>query len=338
MGLSGGGVTEYLRDPEGRILEMKYPGNQMHIQYEYDRSGKTKTVKRLGAREETLYTINPDTAYDELGHLLTAMYGNGVQESYEYYSASRRLRKTRDVVPAQGAAGTTGAAAEKILRDLEYRYNAVGNFTNILDRLESGMNRASLENIHYDDLHRVTAYRHYQGEAIATAERFAYDATGNMTLNTESFGAEAYVYNVSGHTHGVGQIGAEQFAYDANGNMTTGRGKTMEYDGLNRLSKVTLTNNRVIDYGYGSQGERLFKKTSGTGGESATYYFGNTLEVRDNQLIHNIYAGDRLIATIGEGQWPVIASAAKQSKVMPGWYIGKLEMDQVSKVFLILLG
>jgi len=293
------------------VSEMKYPGSKVHLQYQYDNAGGIKKITRLGQTAEALYTIDTDSAYDVNGHLLQAQHGDQTQDVFRYYPNSLRLKETR----------TTGlqAGAQTMLREMTYQYNEMGNMTGIVDGTNptTTPHDGSLKNIQYDDLHRITGFSYYQGGGSGLkAETYSYDALGNMQTNTESYPGGTYTYGVSGHAHALKNISTETFSHDVNGNMTTGRGKNMTYDESNHLSRVQLENGRVVDYGYGALGERLSKKTSGTGGNSETYYFGNYLEVRDGNLVHNIYAGNKLVAVIGEGQWSQIAQAGCEDDVI----------------------
>src|SRR3989338_10034859 len=107
----GNGLTEYLRDPEGRVLEMKYPGGRVHLAYDHDTAGNVKAIRRLGDSEETLYEIDPDNGYDAMGHLLSTKYGNHVEDVHEYYGASQRLKSTKTQRPSAEGEATEGLPA-----------------------------------------------------------------------------------------------------------------------------------------------------------------------------------------------------------------------------------
>ncbi|MDO8494517.1 MAG: RHS repeat-associated core domain-containing protein, partial [Deltaproteobacteria bacterium] len=162
-------------------------------------------------------------------------------------------------------------------------------------------------------------------------ETLSYDLLGNMTRNSDSFGGQTYAYGNSARPHGVAAIGTETFGYDSNGNMTSGRGREMGYDGSSRLKKVQMTNGRVVEYGYGGLGERLFKKVSGTGGDSSIYYFGNLMEVQDGLMVHHIYAGDKEIATIGEGTWAQPVAQAENNTPLAAGVIARPEGPRQSR-------
>jgi len=326
-GLTGVATTEYDRDRRGLVKEMKYPGRKMHLKYDYDRSGGINKVTRLGSKTQELYRIDSDSDYDAMGHLKRSRYGNGVVEVASYYPLSQRLFDLKQVKGAER------------LRQMRYQYNAAGNATTIDDMANrsADINDASLKNIQYDDLHRVTGYSYYQGAASRLmAETYVYDDVGNLTENGDTFGALTYTYNNANHAHAVSSIGNDTFSYDVNGNMTVGRGRTLSYGPSNRLTKVDLDNNMDVEYTYGGLGERLSKKVTSSDGSTSTttFFMGNYLEIKDGLLVHNIYVENKLIATIGE-QW----TGTTISGVSPGWnWQNEILRDFVYTPSLALVG
>jgi RHS repeat-associated protein len=96
-------------------------------------------------------------------------------------------------------------------------------------------------------------------------------------------GVGTYTYPVQGPTavrpHAETAAGASSFTYDANGNMLTGAGRTLVYDGENRIVSAT-TASGVTAYTYGPDGARLktvFTPTSGPA--ETTYLLGTEIEI-----------------------------------------------------------
>ncbi len=130
--------------------------------------------------------------------------------------------------------------------------------------------RRMLNRQQQDQLGRTTLLRSYTpggGEWRLESEiSLAYDAADRLT----TINGRAYGYGDSGPHHAVDRIGnADRFDYDANGNMTV-RNKglagqqTLVWDAQNRLSQVQDNNGDLLEqYWYDVDGARA-KKTSGT--------------------------------------------------------------------------
>jgi len=150
--------------------------------------------------------------------------------------------------------GLSEGGGERLSR--AYVYNGFGDITSLTE----GTTGYSFT---YDGLGRLTS---------AYGRSYSYDAANRLT----SFNAQTYGYGDSGPHHAVDRIGnADRFDYDANGNMTV-RNKglagqqTLVWDAQNRLPQVQDNNGDLLEqYWYDVDGARV-KKVSGT---TTTYTF-----------------------------------------------------------------
>ena len=137
-----------------------------------------------------------------------------------------------------------------------YAYNSFGDLTALTEGTDSYA-------FTYDGLGRLTS---------AYNRSYSYDGASRLT----AFNGQAYGYGDSGPYHAVDRIaGADRFDYDANGNMVK-RNKglsdqqTLVWDAENRLSQVQDNNGDLVEqYWYGVEGMRVKK----TRGNTTTYTF-----------------------------------------------------------------
>ena len=144
-----------------------------------------------------------------------------------------------------------------------YAYNYFGDITALTEETTS-------HGFTYDGLGRLTAA---SDSTSSYSRTYSYDGANRLT----AFNGQSYGYGDGGPYHAVDRIGsADRFDYDANGNMTV-RNKglasqqTLVWDTQNRLSQVQDNNGDLLEqYWYDAAGARV-KKTSG--GTTTTYTF-----------------------------------------------------------------
>ena len=110
-----------------------------------------------------------------------------------------------------------------------------------------------------------------------TGASYTYNALGLIkTLTKNEGGTTTYTYDKAGRITGfVDSEGTTTYTYDANGNVITASDDVgtvrREYDALNRVTKYTDINGRVIQYEYDSCGN--LKKMTYPNGENGTYTY-----------------------------------------------------------------
>jgi RHS repeat-associated protein len=282
--------TLYTRDADGRILEMDYPRARVHLAYQYDRAANIRRVEET--RSNTwLYFINPDTDYDVFGHVLKERFGNGTENVFEYFPSSHRLLRSTTRLTEE---------PDTRYRSIHYNYDRVRNVVGIFDDLNGPDQDTSIVNIQFDDLHRLTSYQTRNAWEDRNQVTYRYDDIGNILQNEESFGNTPYRYEGA---HRLLSVGNDEFLHDANGNVTRGRGRSYTYNARDQLTEVVLQNAWQAHYQYDYSGQRVSKLVDkGNNESSRTFYLNNIFEVREGQLIHNIFAGNQLVAVIARGR------------------------------------
>jgi RHS repeat-associated protein len=267
-------LTEYSYDDADRVTTITYPGNIAQVKYSYDTATHLKKVEALSSPvgPQVFYEA---TAFTELDKVSTIKWRNNSQTTttYDYYPASRRLSRIR-----------TTRAGQVPIQDLTYKYDVVANVTSIHDAVNpAGPASDSLQNITYDDLHRLKSYAR-DGQT----NLFNYDPIGNITLNQE-MGPGSYTYNQQGvQPHAVTSANGNVYGYDAAGNMIWRNGLNLAYDEENRLRQVNS-----VFYLYNDGGERVRKLT--LAGE--TVWIDDIYEREPGRTLCHVQAGGRRIVT-----------------------------------------
>lgn len=315
-GLNGTFETHFKYYDDGRLSFIHYPKGQLEVEYLYDASGKLKRVREARSLE-SFYTINPETGYNEFGQLVKETYGDTTEDHYQYYDRSHRLRQIQTVKPGD---------EETEYRNLTFGYDAVRNIKVISDEHNGSELNTGISNIKYDDLHRLRSYESANDWEQRQVTHFSYDTIGNILRNDESFGA-TYQYD---NTNKLTSVDGVLIQYDANGNMTLGRGRAYQYNARNRMVQVTMENGWSSHYAYDASGQRVFKRVNkGEAGSEDTYYVGSLFEIRNKLLVHNIYAGNKLIA--------VLARGTVDTPDVPLMGAGFISRDQNTNTFLSFL-
>ncbi|MCY3994420.1 MAG: hypothetical protein OXF50_24565 [Caldilineaceae bacterium] len=234
-------------DHHHRPTAVTYPGGEV-ITATYGSPGVA-----VGLSSSVHGALVDSVKYDEAGRMTAMRFpaGGNLWRTQSYYPWTE---------PKNGGmlaglkVGLSEGGGERLSRG--YTYNSFGDITS----LTQGTTGNSFA---YDGLGRLTS---------AYGRTYSYDAANRLT----SFNGQAYGYGNAGPYHAVDRIGnADRFDYDANGNMTV-RNKgiagqqTLVWDAENRLSQVQDNNGDLLEqYWYDVDGARV-KKTSGT---TTTYTF-----------------------------------------------------------------
>ncbi len=207
-------------------------GERYAFEHGYDAGGrKLWTTYPDG---DTLGTASAPLTYDGAGRL--ASIPDFVEAAcYDAAGALIRLDNangtvtTREHSPERGwlTAISTKSGASKI-QDLTYTRDAKGKITQV-----ASLHDDEAWTYEYDELDRlIAATNDANPEYDQTLE---YDVIGNITYNSR---LGAYRYE-SKQPHAVTAAGANTYAYDAAGLMTSRAGRTLTWDGDNRLASIT---------------------------------------------------------------------------------------------------
>jgi RHS repeat-associated protein len=215
-------------------------GERYAFEHGYDAGGrKLWTTYPDG---DTLGTPSSPLSYDGAGRLASIP---SYVEAGRYDAGGALIRldnangtvTTRERSPERGWLTTisTTAGASKI-QDLTYTRDAKGKITQIASPHDD-----EAWTYEYDELDRlIAATNDANPEYDQTLE---YDAIGNITYNSR---LGSYRYE-SKQPHAVTAAGANTYAYDAAGLMTSRAGRTLTWDGDNRLASITGASRRGGD-------------------------------------------------------------------------------------------
>jgi len=255
----GSGVTAYGYDRRDRLVLKTVNWNQgpgVSLNYGYDANGSvTNLWSGTAAGVNVAYRYDPlnrltnvvgqasrlaEYAYDAVGNLLTAGYGNGVTNQYQYDVLNRLTNLT--------ASGVSGTIAR-----FYYQLGLTGNRTNLSETV-NGIGRTYAWK--YDALNRLT------NETISAlgSVGYGYDAVGNRTNRASGISGLA-----SCNSSYTANDWLTSDQYDANGNTTNSASVAYRYDVLNRLVDY---NHGAVTLGYNGDGQRVVKNVGG----QVTYY------------------------------------------------------------------
>ncbi|HUQ04806.1 MAG TPA: FG-GAP-like repeat-containing protein [Kofleriaceae bacterium] len=265
---AGGKTLDY--DPAGRTVRTVRTtgGSGYTFTRGYDAGGRlTWTTYPDG---DTLGTPATPLGYDGAGRLasipgyvsavlydaddrVTRVDGSNGTITQRTYSATRGW--------LTGITTTSGATA---IQNLGYARNAKGLVTAVTSPVANeGWSYG------YDELDRLISATNTTSSAYD--ETLTYDAIGNITTSSR---LGTYTYG-SSRPHAVTAVGATSYAYDAAGLMTSGAGRTLTWDGDNRLATVLGTGS-ALAYTYDADGARIQETENGI----TRRFFGDNFELQ----------------------------------------------------------
>ena len=202
--------------------------------------------------------------YNEVGQLVSMRMpvGNAPLWRTQNYYGWKTNSVNGNHLLSEIRVGATASGYNRL--HLEYGYDSFAN-VKTLNELYNNSSGASFT-FSYDDANRVTN---------AFGKTYTWQGTGNFA----AFEGKGYTYDGT-HRHAVDKVaGADRFDYDANGNMTVrnkglSSAQTLAWNGENRL--VSVSGNGVSEtYAYSPDGQRVKKVSNG----NTTYYINGYYEV-----------------------------------------------------------
>jgi RHS repeat-associated protein len=253
-------------DAGGRPLWTTYPDG--------DTLGtKTSPLRYDGAgRPYSVPGVVTSATYSPAGDLAKVALANGATTTRSY-----DLRHRITSIATSSAAGS--------LQSLTYKRNASGEVTSVASPIA-----AENWTYSYDGLGRLTQATSTNG--AAASQSYAYDATGNITYSS-ALGSYTYPSPGSAHPHAVAKAGSNAYTYDANGNMLSGGGRTMTWDGLNRVTSVSsAAAGGTVHFTYDASDERVTKRDpDGT----VSAYVTPDYRVKNGVATKGLYLGSVLV-------------------------------------------
>ena len=334
---AGGGARSTVReifydvDPEqpsagrfldGRIALVREAGNS--VRYSYNRAGKTVSEETAAAG----VSLRAGREYDLQGRLIAVVYPDGRRVSYAL-SESGSVREITGVATGvtYGADGNllgyqlangvdVGLPRDPVsfrlnevfarrgastLRRIQYTYDAIGNITGMLDEMPSDR---EFQTFTYDGLHRISSFavrRNNAAGAVLRAGAYAYDSEGNLNRFEEQQ-ALTLAYGDAAHpgraTSLVTAGGATPLGYNARAHISAmGDLSAIEYDPLDRISRVVKSDGAEIRFAYDPQSRRILKEVTRNGVTTRVHYVAGLYERHPAHSIRNIYLGTSVIAS-----------------------------------------
>lgn len=261
----------------GRLTSMTDAAGSKTL--DYDAAGRTiKTVRitqgtsytflrGFDAGGRTRWTTYPDgdtqgtptqpLGYDAAGRLtsipgyVTAVLYNADDKVTRLDSANGAIT-TRSYSPARGwLTGVSTTAGATTIQNLTYTRNAKGLISAVTSPIANeGWTYG------YDELDRLISATNTSNPA--NNQTLTYDAIGNITSSSR---LGNYTYG-SSRPHAVTAAGSNTYTYDAAGLMTSGAGRTMVWDGDNRLASVAGPGANLA-YIYDADGARIQQVENG---------------------------------------------------------------------------
>ncbi|HEX3477065.1 MAG TPA: FG-GAP-like repeat-containing protein [Kofleriaceae bacterium] len=320
------GAAGALSNLAGRLAWIEEPTGGLDLGY--DELGRTMfTRRRIDAR-----VSEATTSYAASGLVLGRSYDDEFAFGYRYDPAGRVIgagdlwsvvdqdasgmplhettqsqvdtRYERDVLELTSRV-TVRDATDTVIYDVRATRNAATEITAITDLDGVGLDHNAA--FSYDGFARLT------GASIGTGAQaftfsYSYDALHNMTSRTAT-GPSALGGFVGTYRYGEGGHAARQltsiadptghvthtFSYDAAGRQTVEDGRTMTYDGFDRLLRIDGLPGGSVAHVYGQDGSRV--KTTEPDG-SISYYYGDGTADRRGIREHDVTVGTRVVARV----------------------------------------
>ncbi|MGC3957750.1 MAG: toxin TcdB middle/N-terminal domain-containing protein [Verrucomicrobiota bacterium] len=271
-------VTTSSYNQADQLDVLTYPNDVARMKHTYQNGvlKRIQSLKGTGTTSEIFYEL---TSINEMGQPLTYMTHNGqVQNTHEFYGNSKRLKKLSVTKGTTDILGRT------------YKFDSVSNVKAITDNVatHTGLSSGSIQNLQYDDLHRLTGMTDASG-----TRTYQYHVLGNLIVNGDG-ATGPYTYG-SSKPHAVTAANGRTYGYDANGNMINRNGQNLVYDEENRLIQVSGGNVNV-HFGYAYDGSRLWKFNKNT--DQYTCFVSPLFEYRekDSAGLCYVFANGQRIA------------------------------------------
>jgi len=242
-----GYVTDYSYDSLGNVDSVTYPSGK-RIVYSYNTFKQLESVALDSDNDGNIdEKVIKEYSYNPSGTINRIVYGNGITTEYDYTKLDwlNKIDSGSDVLQRS------------------YSYDITGNVEYIYDDIN---HISAIAQFNYDKLDRlVNVYSNELGD-----ETYTYDKVGNRKTLVESSSNKVYKYDyeeTGSHSIKLKKIETtasptvtSNLEYDAVGNLISDENYKYYYDYENRLIKVTLPDDTVVEeYIYDYLGNRIKK-------------------------------------------------------------------------------
>ncbi|MCK5566178.1 MAG: gliding motility-associated C-terminal domain-containing protein, partial [Planctomycetes bacterium] len=270
---SAGKNIKYVRDPEGRIVQILGPDDEILIEYGYDSVGDLKTVTRQTLTTTYFYDINHNldsiedprgitpivNEYDEDGNLTahTDAFGNRIEYLHNPESKQEVVldRAGNPTIYGYNDDGLVTEITNALGQVVSYTYDENGNKISETNALNQTTYYA------YDDNGNMTS----RTDPLLNTTYYTYNSFGQVLETTDALGKKTYnEYDERNNLiKSIDVLGNEtNYTYGINGNLLTtidaaGNTTTYEYDTNGYITKQTDAYNNVSEYTYDNMGNQL---------------------------------------------------------------------------------
>lgn len=299
-------TTSFSQDSFGRYRTITYPDGEV-LRYDYDSGGLPASV--VGDKDGTTYHYVDRMEYDEFLAKRYQLDGNGVSTETSYNPLNRRVTEIHTL------------SATRPLQDLNYRYDKVGNVTDIDNALPAPVpglyGGPSTQHFDYDTYYRLDhaegSYDFGAGKTEKYLDDFGYDNLGNLlqkaqtdtvyqpgsnpVVQAKTTYTEALSYGDPSVPHAVTAVGNLVYTHDADGNFTgwtdtaSGQRRTVTWDAADRMTSVADQGSKTT-YTYDDAGRLAIDR--GPLGETAFVNQWYTVENGTVAWKHVWLGGDRV--------------------------------------------
>ncbi|MEE8874426.1 RHS repeat-associated core domain-containing protein [Pseudomonas helleri] len=296
-------ISRWHFNAAGEVLsQTDAKGHQQHFSHTV--AGQLRETGLQIAGSSAVKTLVSNIRYNAFSQVESETAGNGVITRLVYESSTGRLARLQAQAPGK-----------RLLQDLHYRYDPVGNLIEIEDTTLATRHFANqriepIRRFTYDSLYQLIAASGWEtakpsvgpdlpawqasdtSQVVNYSETYRYDAAGNL-LERIHLGAINHTLSmhIAPHSNRLMRSGETEHSYDANGNvLILQAGQTLQWDARNQLCAIAqVTRQHAANdeerYIYGGGGKRLRKvrtwQTQANSHTAETRYLPG-LEVRTN--------------------------------------------------------
>jgi RHS repeat-associated protein len=281
---AGIGTFYYTYNQNGQLQQLKYPGGDFAVDYEYTTDGKLKEIRR-NSDSSLIYKVNLRNKYQQP---IRVAYGNNhvipivTQYNYNDFGMITGIKTTAGmqsdtIGTGGGTGGTFDDRGNGVVMNYVYDYNEKGL---MISRTDNTVNQN--ERYIYDNLDRLTKNTYYNYRGKKVVQNFTYQPNGNILSNSQ---VGEYIYDPV-KKHAVTQIECP------NPDLISQNRCDVVYNCFNQPTQITEGDrllSRQIELSYGTHRQRnkaVFKENDTV---VNTHYYSNKYYERVKDAAGNVF-------------------------------------------------
>jgi RHS repeat-associated protein len=181
---------------------------------------------------------------------------------------------------------------------MDYEYDPVGTISSLRDETATSVEEHVFR---YDGLYRLRGFEIRSGGTPLRAGVYTYDPAGNLQQFEDTQPLTLH-YEDAAHpgrvTSLAGGAGARAVSYEGRGHVRAfGDLTDLEYDPLDRLTRVRRTDGLEVHIAYDAQSRRVLKEVTSGPTTTRVHYAVGLYERHPDHALRHVYLGNRLVAT-----------------------------------------